>query len=224
MSSANPTGSAAEAYPVYLAAILDGDRRTAFGVVDRARAEGASLQSLYMDVFQPALREIGQRWQSDEISIADEHLATAITQSAMAHAFQHLFDWGTGHGRSLVAACADLERHEVGLRMICDLLELEGWDTTFLGASVPQESLVEMVRQRKPDALALSAAIPPHLARLRQTVDAVRGALGGEAPFILVGGRPFIEDPTLATRLGADLTAPDAVQAVELLQQKFARQ
>lgn len=212
--------TAAGAYRAYLEAVLDADRHRAFEVIDRARAEGLDLGSIYLEVFQPTLREIGRLWQENVITVADEHLATAITQTAMARLYGQTFVWDQGTGRTLVAACADLERHEVGLRMLCDLLELEGWDTVYLGASVPVEALVAMVERRRPGALALSASITPHLPRLRTMIQAVREAMGQNSPLILVGGRPFLDDPSLALRLGADLTAKDAREAVRLLEQQ----
>lgn len=212
--------AATEAYESYLQAIREGDRRRAFAAIDRASEAGVELGTLYLEVFQPAMREVGRMWQDNEISVADEHLATAITQAAMARAFEQVFAWTPEKGHSLIAACADTERHEVGLRMICDLLDLQGWDTTFLGATVPVESLVTMVQRKRPDVVALSVAIAPHLPRLRLMIEQIRSLIP-DPPLILVGGRPFLEDHTLATRLGADLTADDAVQAVVLLQQKF---
>ena len=65
--------------------------------------------------------------------------------------------------RTLIAACVDTERHEVGLRMLCDLLDREGWHTTYLGATVPVESLVAMVQRGRPTVVALSTALSPHL-------------------------------------------------------------
>lgn len=205
----------------YLAAVLAGDRRTAFGVVDQALADGFHLRQLYLDVFQPVLREVGRLWEANRISVADEHLATAITEAAMARLYELLFAAGGGAGRLLIAACADSERHEVGLRMLCDVLELEGWDTVFLGATVPIPELVEMVRTRRPDVVALSAAITPHLARVQAAVEALRGALGESAPLIAVGGRAFNDDPALAARLGADFTARDALDAARRLNERF---
>ena len=75
-----------------------------------------------------------------------------------------------------------------------------------------------MMLQRAPAVVALSASIAPHLPRLRATIAAIRAGLGDATPPILVGGRPFLDDPALAARLGADLTAPDAVRAVALLE------
>jgi methanogenic corrinoid protein MtbC1 len=217
------SGAAHDAYERYVQALRDGDRRGAFRVLDEAHAAGLDLAAIYMDVLQPALREIGRLWQENVIGVADEHLATAITQAAMARLYEEAAPWDDRPRRSLVAACVDTERHELGLRMLCDLLECEGWDTTYLGATVPVDSLVMMLRRRRPDVLALSAALPPHLPRLRDTIRAVRDALGPAgtegAPLIVVGGRPFVDDPSLGARLGADLTAPDAATAVRMLRE-----
>jgi methanogenic corrinoid protein MtbC1 len=206
----------------YLDAILAGSRREAFGVIELARAEGLGIRTLYLDVFQPAMREIGRLWQDNRITVADEHLATAITQASMARLYEELFRSSPEPGPLLVAACADQERHELGLRMICDVLEMEGWDTVFLGASVPVEDLVEMVRVRRPQVVALSASIAPHVGRVREAIRAIRETDGGASPLIAVGGRAFMDDPGLAERLGADLTAKDAVEAAEILKTKFA--
>ena len=199
--------TADEARTRYLDAILSGSRREAFGIIELARAEGLGIRSLYLDVFQPVMRDIGRLWQENRITVADEHLATAITQASMARLYQELFQAAPEPGPLLVAACADNERHELGLRMICDVLEMEGWDTVFLGASVPVEDLVEMVRVRRPQVVALSASIAPHVGRVREAIRAIRDADGDATPLIAVGGRAFMDDPGLAARLGADLPA-----------------
>jgi len=215
------TVAAGEAARDYVEALLAGDRRRAFGVVDRARGAGLGHREMYLDIFQPALREVGRLWQENRITVADEHLATAITQAAMARLYDDLFTASREPGPLLVAACADSERHEVGLRMICDLLELEGWDTLFLGATTPIESLADMVEARRPAVVALSASIAPHLVRVREAIRALRERLGEETPLIAVGGRPFLDDPELAATVGADVTANDAVEAVRVLKERI---
>lgn len=206
----------------YLDALVAGNRRTAFEVIDQAHEAGFSLRDLYLDVFQPVMRDIGRLWQENRITVADEHLATAITQAAMARLYDELFHGAALPGPLLIAACTDQERHELGLRMICDVLEMEGWDTLFLGATVPTDDLVRMVRERRPQVVALSASIAPHLARVAETIRAIREAVPADGPLIAVGGRPFLDDPSLAERLGADMTARDAVEAAERLKEKFA--
>ena len=222
--SAHSAPDAAAVYDAYLAAVRRGERRTAFALIDDASRRGLPLGDIYVHVFQPTLREIGRLWQHNEISVADEHLATAITQAAMSRLYGQTVVAESSAANTLLAACADNERHEVGLRMLCDLLECEGWDARYLGATVPVESLVAMVREQRPDVVALSVALPSHLPHLRTMVDAVRSAhAAGPTPLILVGGRPFVDEPELAGVVGGDLTAPDAMAAVSLLRERFRR-
>ena len=105
--------------------------------------------------------------------------------------------------------------------MLCDLLEMEGWETTYLGASVPIESLVGLVQARQPDAVAISATIAPHLPRVRDAIQAIRAAPLARQPVIVVGGRAFHGDPGLAKRIGADLTATDAAEALLALDERL---
>jgi methanogenic corrinoid protein MtbC1 len=214
--------TADQAQERYLAAIRAGSRRAALAVVDDALREGMDARTLYLQVFQPAMHEIGRLWQENRITVADEHLATAITQLAMSRLYEQLFGDRVDAGPLLVAACAEHERHELGLQMVCDLLELDGWDTIFLGASVPVEDLVEMVKERRPEVVALSASITPHLARVREAVAAIRQAMPAGGPVIAIGGRAFAGDAALAERMGADLTAKDAVEVAERLKERFA--
>ena len=211
--------SPADAYEAYLAAVRAGDRRRAFETVERARGAGMGVHAIYLEVFQPTLREIGRLWQENLISVAEEHLATAITLAAMLRLSGETA-LGEG-GRTLIAACSDTERHEIGLRMLCDFMDLEGWETIFLGPSVPAESLQRMVQQRQPEVVALSASIAPHLPQLRATIAGLRAAAGERQPLFLVGGRPFLANPELAADVGADLTAKDAAEAVALLRARF---
>ncbi|HEX4683349.1 MAG TPA: B12-binding domain-containing protein [Gemmatimonadaceae bacterium] len=206
----------------FLDALIRGDRRSANQLVDRMLDRGARLRDLYLDVMEPAMHEIGRRWEQNSVSVAEEHLATAITQAAMGRAFERVYRWHDSRSPSLIAACADEERHQIGLRMLCDLLELEGWDTTYLGASVPTESLVEMVRKRRPGVVALSTAIAPNLPRVRSAIAAIRQSGVTPMPLIVIGGRAVAGDGGLAMRLGADLTATTAADAVGALTARLA--
>jgi MerR family transcriptional regulator, light-induced transcriptional regulator len=143
-----------------------------------------------------------------------------ITQTAMTRLASERLARAPAGSRTLLAGCLDEERHEVGLRMLCDLLELEGWTASYLGPSVPGPDLVRMVSDRRPDVLALSVSLAPHLLSLRNAIAAIR-ALDAPWPLILVGGRTFVTYPNLAARVGADLTAADAGQAVRLLRERF---
>jgi MerR family transcriptional regulator, light-induced transcriptional regulator len=121
----------------------------------------------------------------------------------------------------VVAAAVDLERHEIVLRMLTDLLELDGWSVEYLGANVAPPEIVGAVAEHAPSVLALSVSLPQHLARLQRAIDAVRTGVPSP-PLVLAGGRALLDRPALALELGADLTAADAREAVAVLGARFA--
>lgn len=211
------------AYQRFLDAIRRGDRRAAFRVLDEALDAGADARDIYIGVVQPAMREIGRLWEENRLTVAEEHLATAIAEAALGRTFERVFIWRDERTPRLLAACADTERHQMGLRMLCDLLELDGWETTYLGGSVPVDSLVDLVVRHEPDVVALSATIAPHVPRVREAIRAIRAADLPRTPLIAVGGRAFLADVSLADRIGADLTAADAADAVRLLDERVRR-
>jgi len=192
----------------YLHAQLASDRREAIRLlIDDGFNRGASVPSLLLDVIQPAQREIGRLWQENRISIADEHLATAISQVAMAHLYQ-LAPRGTALNRRILVACVEGERHDMGARVLSDLLDFEGFDVFFLGADVPVSSLVDKVHAARPDLVVLSMTMTFHQEALRRSVVAIREAL--PAVPIAGGGHAFGWCPELAGELSLAVSGTDA--------------
>lgn len=203
-----------EVYHAYLDALRRGDRRAALAVARAALDGGADIRDLYIQVFQHALYEIGRLWESNLLTVAQEHLATAITQSVMAQ-LAGAVSAAPPLGRTLVATCLGGEQHEIGIRMVADMFELEGWEVIYLGANVPAADVVAMLAERRTDLLAISVTLSGHLAAARELIAAVRATPAGAACRIIVGGQPLICLPELYKTLGADLTARDAREALE---------
>jgi methanogenic corrinoid protein MtbC1 len=198
----------------YMDSILAGNRRAAGEAVTRAAGEGVKVRDLYMQVFQPCLREIGRLWQAGEISVAQEHYFTAATQNIMAQLYPFIFD-RPSNGRRLVAACAAGELHEIGVRMIADLFEMDGWETTYVGASTPAPALVRLLCDTQPDVLALSCTLTPNVPAVAGMIGHMRGEPACRGVKVLVGGAPFNQSPGLWHQLGADGWARDAATAVD---------
>jgi methanogenic corrinoid protein MtbC1 len=107
--------------------------------------------------------------------------------------------------------------------MVADLLEFNGWDTVYLGASTPHASIASMVCQHHADVVALSVTMTYHLGPLEEAIRTIRSTPGCERTRILVGGRPFLLEPDLWRELGADGSARDAREAVVLANELTAR-
>jgi len=200
-------------YEDYLGALRLGDRRKALSVAHGALNAEIDIRDLYIDVFQHAMHEIGHLWETNQITVAQEHLATAITQSVMAQLYSHVFA-RPPIGRTMVATCIGGELHELGIRMVADFFEMEGWDVYYLGANMPAEDVANIVNSEQTDLLAISVSLNGHVKQARSLIDTVRASPLGPEIKIMVGGHPFNRAPEMCETVGADLTARDARDAV----------
>ena len=214
-------GSSGHVRDGYLGALLASDLIAARTVLDDAIAAGMPVRRIYLDVLQPTLYEIGRRWSHAEISIAQEHLATAATQSAMARLAEALSD-GPRRARpgTALVACVSDELHAVGGRMVADFLEADGWRVVFLGQLTPGLDLAALAAEQGATLVAVSAALPERVPQVAEACAALRGL--DPAPYVLVGGQAFGGSAERALRTGADAYAGDAEEAVRAVRERFA--
>jgi methanogenic corrinoid protein MtbC1 len=175
-------------YAQYLSALLAGDRETCASTVQVLLNAGTELKPLYVGLLQRAQYQVGELWEQEKISVAVEHLSTAITQR-MLSLIQAQTLQGARRNRTIIVACVADEFHQLGGRMVADFCELRGWRGYFLGANTSIADLLQVIAQRKPDLLGLSLSIYFNLPKLIAALDAVT-ANYPKLP-ILVGGQAF---------------------------------
>ena len=209
---AQPLGELAHRY---LSALLRYDRHSASALILAAVEKKVSIKEIYCHVFEPCQYEIGRLWQSNVVSIAQEHYCTASTQLIMSQLYPYIFRSDRTLRGTIVAACVSGELHEIGARMLCDLLEMEGWNTIYLGANVPTAGIVDVLRDNHSNILAVSASMAFHIPAVREVIAAVR--LASPETRILVGGYAFKIAPNLWLDVGADYCTKAAVDAISLI-------
>ena len=199
----------------YLRLLLDCRRLNAGRLILDAVDSGMAIRDVYIRVFQPCQRELGRLWQAGRITVAQEHYCTSVTQLIMAQLAPRLFTTEK-NGRRAVITCVADETHEVGTRMVADLMELAGWDTIYLGGRVPVRSIVQTLVEHRADLLAASVTMTSHLPAVIDLIAAVRAEPACAHVKVMVGGRLFLAEPGLWQRVGADGQAADADEACRL--------
>lgn len=195
----------------YLRAQLGGDRREALRLIlEDGLGRGLTCDDVHR-VIREAQTEIGRLWQRDEISIAQEHMATAISQVVLSHVYQHA-EAPVINGKKVLVACVEGELHEFPARLVADALDLAGFVVRYLGASVPTSSLARMLDAEKPDLVVLSTTMMFNVPQLRAAVRQVREH--SPAVPIAVGGSACVWSPGLVQELGADIGGGDADELV----------
>jgi methanogenic corrinoid protein MtbC1 len=186
----------------YLRAQLAGDRREAVRIIlEEGVDRGNSVVELQSHVIQAAQNEIGRLWQLNLVTIAQEHMATAISQLALSALFEHA-PVGKSHGKKIAIACVEGEQHDLPARLVADYLELDGFEVRYFGANVPQDELGAMIREEQPDIIGLSVTMSFNMPALREAIARLRVVTA--AP-IIVGGHAIELSRQAAEALGVEL-------------------
>jgi len=197
----------------YVNVQLRGDRREVLHFVDRLVHEGHSVADIQQHVIAAAQREIGRMWEESRIGVAQEHMATAISQLALAQLYRYAQPL-PARGRKVVVACVEGELHEFPARLVADALDLAGYDTRFLGADVPTGSLINVLEQESPSLLALSITMPFHAPALLRQAKIIRDHTGGLLP-IAVGGLACEQLREITAEIRPEILASSAREMVE---------
>jgi methanogenic corrinoid protein MtbC1 len=212
---ANEIGARSKAY---LKALLARDRARATGVVERAVSDGVLIEDIYLDLLQPALYDVGRRWATGEINVAEEHYATAVTQQLLEKLSARM-RVPPSDGRLAVVAATPGELHEIGARMVADFLEGDGWEVLPLGASTPALDLAALVDRECPELVALSTATPGSLPAIEEVLSCLQRL--ETRPLVVVGGQFWMTEASPSAQdLGADLVAHDPSALVALARER----
>jgi methanogenic corrinoid protein MtbC1 len=181
----------------YIDLLLAGDLEGARHHVDALSARYPP-HHMILNILAPAQAEIGRRWEDNQISVADEHVATSITDALLAQlgAATPL----PTRDASIAVSCVEGDWHVVPARMAAELLRVEGYRVRFLGGSLPADHLERYLAEMQPAAVCLSCSLPLFLPGALRSVEAAHRA---GIP-VMAGGRGFGRDDHAAVRLGAD--------------------
>lgn len=169
----------------------------------------------YMKILQPALYRIGSLWESGEIDVSEEHYFSEVVQDIMAREMSNAN--GMNDGPVFVGLSVSGEQHNIGIRMVSDVLSVHGWKSIYLGDNLPTQSVIKALKEHQADVLGISAAMPYHVNAVTTLIRAVRNSSLPKPIRIAVGGLVFNHDPELWKKVGADLYAENAEQIVSAL-------
>lgn len=188
--------------PVPAAGDAVSELRTALDAFDDAGAHRAfdrllarlSIDAVLADAVLPLLRELGERWERGEATVAQEHFASQLVRGRLLGLAR---GWDRGVGPRAVLACAPGEQHDLPLIVFGLALRGHGWRITFLGADTPVATLAATATALEPAAVIVSAAQAGTLERCAAELAAARGLP------LWIGGPGAT--PELARRCGAEL-------------------
>jgi len=180
--------------------IVDGSRTGLIEDLDRKRSEGAAPLDIINGPLMAGMSEVGRLFNDNELIVAEVLQSAEAMKAAVSH-LQQFMDAETSASRGrVVLATVKGDVHDIGKNLVDIILTNNGFEVVDLGIKVPPETLVQAVREHRPDAIGLSGLLVKSAHQMVVTAEDLTAA-GIEVP-VLVGGA------ALSARFTGDRIAP----------------
>ena len=182
--------------------------------IEQLRADRYSLESIYLNLFTPAARRLGDMWSADECDFTVVTLALWRLQRLL-HDYAPQFDCKGVEPierRRILLATMPGEQHTFGMFMVAEFFRRDGWDVVDAPVASASDLLALAARQWF-DVIGLSLSHSGNVPQLTELIGDLRRSSRNGGVGMMVGGSPFIETPALLKQVGADVSAIDARQA-----------
>jgi MerR family transcriptional regulator, light-induced transcriptional regulator len=171
--------------PIFTKAILKGDVQSVTELYTSSIQSKVDSLTFYESVVKPAMYRIGDLWEKNQITVADEHLATASLKYFLASMFTP-YEVSERHPKGLLF-CIEGEQHSLGLELTNEIFKEQHWNTRYLGANVPVKDAVTFVQAWKPQAVAISIGMTTSISLLKKCLEEIEKVQPDIT--ILIGGR-----------------------------------
>lgn len=163
---------------------LQGEEEEALRLV-RNYLGSHSYEELNDQVVTPAMYRIGELWEQNKVSVAEEHLATAVCEFVLS-ATEIRAEEKDGRLKAMIFA-PEGEEHYIGLKMVAAMFREEGYSVRYMGPNLPLDAALSLADEWKPDVVALSGALAHRLPALKTYAQAFTSL--EHKPTVLIGGR-----------------------------------
>lgn len=199
----------------YLAPLLAGNRIACRDIVRGAAKDHDDPTTLYEGLLWPAMERVAKLFKNDRINAAAENMATRINR-VVADQLQVELPKRDPNGKRILIACAPGESEELGAQMASDLFESQGWDVYFLGGGVPNDEVLTLCGQLRPDLLLVFGTRPEGVPAVRQLCDLIRDIGVNPTMNIMVSGGVYNRADGLWKEVRADLFAKTMAEAIRM--------
>ena len=199
----------------YVEPLLTGDRQVCRKVIEAALAAGVTPFELLTQLVWPTMERIQTLFRDDQISAAAINLATRLNRQITDQLTARL-PKAPSNGKKVLLFCGDDEPEELGGQICADLFESEGWTVKFAGGGVPEDEVLSMIGNERPDLLVMFGTLPAGVPAVRKLIDYLREVNSCPDMQVMCCGGIYKRAEGLAEEIGADLFAAEAQDAIRV--------
>lgn len=205
--------------------VIEHETSVASAYIDALRNQGVPIDAIFMELLAPTARLLGEMWKSDQCCFTDVTIGMARIQQ-IVHELSPEFERENAQafdGRRILLLTVPGEQHTLGLMLVEEHFRRFGWDCS---SSAPKDvrDITRLVRAQHFDAVGLSVSCGSLMQTVPAAIQAIRKSSVNKSVVVLVGGSIFLDNPELASRIGADGMAESGRHALLLLRSLLTSQ
>jgi 5-methyltetrahydrofolate--homocysteine methyltransferase len=199
-------------------AVITGDRDSIVSLVEQALAEGLTPMQVSNEGFLPGLEEVGRRFEKNIFFLPQVMQSADTMQAGFARLKVEMKGQNFESRGRILMATVEGDIHDIGKNIVCTLLENHGFEVFDIGKNVSAATIIARAKEHSVHAVGLSALMTTTMSEMDNVIKKLRAA--GIKTFTMVGGAVVTQE--YAERIGADLYARDAMEAVAKIKQLLA--
>ena len=188
--------------------------------VESVRERGFSVEAIFLELFAPAARHLGELWTADRCDFSTVTICLGRLQGLL-RLWSPSFGTEVEHppnGRRILLAQHPDEQHSFGLSMVAEFFRRDGWEVLGgVGGAVPDPSA--QVSREWFDGVGFSIGSETRIDWLKERIAKVRAVSRNKSVVVLVGGPMFVLKPDWAASVGADASGHDGGKAPHLAEE-----
>jgi 5-methyltetrahydrofolate--homocysteine methyltransferase len=185
-------------------------------VIDQALSQGIGVKDIVNKGLNEGMEIVGQKYKAGEYYIPDMLSSAEAVGAAMKKLEPYLGKGDIQTKGKIIVATVKGDLHDVGKNMVSILLRGSGYIVKDLGNDIDSQTIVDAVREEKPQFLGLSALLTSTMPQMEYTIQALKKSGLRDKVKVIVGGAAVSEE--FAKNIGADGYAADGFQAVALVE------
>ncbi len=187
------------------------DKERAFNyLMDKIKNQKIGVLEMYTEILAPTLNQIIYRYDTKNLRIWEEHVYTGIILTVLENCYPYVlkerdkrFKEKEKLDKSVMVICPSKEYHILGARMATDFFTIAGYTATYVGNDTPRSVIVESIKEKHPDYIAISVTNPYHLVSTKRVINEIRENIPEDVKIIL-GGRAASDKQKVKNDLGVD--------------------
>lgn len=177
-------------YKIYIDHLIKGNKYKALDLCLSLLSKGEDISKIYEYIIAPSLIKTGDLWEKGIIDIWQEHLISEMSQDIMS-ILHSKFNPKEKNNKTIIGLTPGPEIHNIGLKMVCSVFELAGWNSIYLGSNIPTKNILNAISEKKPDIVALSITMSQHRESADNIIQAIRKVHSKDSLSIILGGSGF---------------------------------